>query len=143
MDIATILTQPGRDWYRVPGAAEAQVQRLVSLAPVRLPGALLDLLRFSDGGEGELALPPGRFVLDPVEEIIRSLLDPGDRESYPGFVFVGGNGGLERIALDCRAGAEPWPVVMVDPVAGPGSAEPVAPGFEAFANAIGLEFTGD
>lgn len=143
MDFAGILTQPDRRWTSVPGAPEERVRRLASLAPVRLPGALLDLLRFSDGGEGELALPPYWFVMDSVSAIVHSLLDPSEREQYAGFVFFGGNGGLERLALDCRSGTEPWPVVMIDPIAGPESAEPVAPRFEVFAAAIGLEHRGE
>jgi hypothetical protein len=117
---------------------------------VRLPDELLDLLRFSDGGEGELALAPCWFVLapcwfvlDPVAEIIRSLRTPVEQAEYPGFVFFGGNGGLERIALDARDGSEPWPVVMIDPIAGAGSAERIAPDMEHFVNAIGLEHPQD
>ena len=138
MNIAAILSEPGRDWDSVPGAAEDQVQRLAAESPVRLPDELLDLLRHSDGGEGDLALAPLCFILDGVEEIIRSLRDPYDREHFAGFVFFGGNGGLERIALDCRAGTPPWPVVMIDPIEGPGSAEVIAPSFAVFLNAVGL-----
>jgi hypothetical protein len=138
MDISLLLNQPGRNWQTVPGAGEGEIQRLASLAPVRLPAELLALLRSSNGGEGELALPPGWFVLDPVEEIIRCLGEPQEREQFPGFVFFGGNGGLERIALDCREGTEPWPVMMIDPIAGPESSERIAPSFHAFVQAIGL-----
>lgn len=138
MNIAAILSEAGRNWDSAPGAAEDQVQRLAALSPVRLPDELLDLLRLSDGGEGDLALPPQCFILDGVEETIRSLQDPHDREHFAGFVFFGGNGGLERIALDCREGTPPWPVVMIDPIAGPGSAEVIAPSFAVFFNAVGL-----
>jgi hypothetical protein len=143
MNIATLLAQPGRSWDAVPGAAEDAIRRLVSLSPVRLPDELLDLLRFSDGGEGELALAPCWFVLDSVAEIVRGLQDPVEREEYPGFVFFGGNGGLERIALDAREGAEPWPVVMIDPIAGAGSAERIASSMADFVDAIGLVLPDD
>jgi hypothetical protein len=75
-----------------------------------------------------------------VEDTIRSLQDPHDREHFAGFVFFGGNGGLERIALDCRQGTPPWPVVMIDPIAGPGSAQVIAPSFAVFLNAVGLPY---
>jgi hypothetical protein len=140
MNIAAILGEAGRDWVSVPGAAEEQIQRLVALSPVRLPDELLDLLRLSDGGEGDLALAPRCFILDGVEEALRSLQDPHDREHFAGFVFFGGNGGLERIALDCREGTPPWPVVMIDPIAGPGSAEVIAPSFAVFLSAVGLPY---
>lgn len=138
MDVAATLTHPGRTWHAVPGAAEAQVQRLAALVAVPLPAELLDLLRFSNGGEGELALPPYWFVLDPVEEIIRALWEPLDPAQYRGFVFVGGSGGMELIALDCRRGVEPWPVVSIDPIAGLESATPVAPDFRSFVAALGV-----
>jgi hypothetical protein len=57
------------------------------------------VLRVSNGGDGDLALPPLMFVPDSLEDIID-------------VIFFGGDGGLERIALDCRAGLEPWPIVM-------------------------------
>jgi hypothetical protein len=53
------------------------------------------------------------------------------------FVF-GGNGGGEYLAFDMRDGA-PWPVVTIDMVVGPASAEIVAPSFDAFIPLIGIE----
>jgi len=77
--------------------------------------------------------------LDPAEEILASFSDPILQDTFPGFVFVGGNGGLERIAIDCRGKSPPFPIVMVDPVAGPESAQSIAPDAETFVAAIGSE----
>ena len=64
LQIADILAQPGRAWTRRPDAIEAEVERLATAAPYSLPAPILGLLRYSNGGEGELALSPRLFVLD-------------------------------------------------------------------------------
>jgi hypothetical protein len=138
MDVAATLSHPGRTWHAAPAASEAQIRELAARAPAPLPRELLDLLRFSNGGEGELGFAPYWFVLDPVEEIIRALWEPLDPAQYEGFVFVGGSGGMELIALDCRGSAEPWPVVSIDPIAGLESAARIAPDFRSFVEALGL-----
>ena len=140
MDIAAILGEPDRVWYRWVGATDQQIQFLLSKAPAALPDELIALLRFSNGGEGDLALPPLLFALDSVEQIVEGMQDPFYKQMFPGFLFFGGNGGLEKIALDLRAGTPPWPVVMIDPIAGPESAEVIAANFATFVTAIGHEY---
>lgn len=139
MDVRTLLTQRDRRWNSAPGASEQQIARLVASSPVPMPDAFLEFFRFSNGGEGDLALPPLIFVLDDVDTVIGGLHDPFLAENFPGFLFFGGNGGLERIALDLRGGNPPWPIVMIDPIAGPSSAEQIAPDMRTFLHAVGLE----
>ena len=105
-----------------------------------MPPLLIELLRFSNGGEGDLALPPRLFVLDSVAEIVDGFHNRFLTEEFPGLVFFGGNGGLERLALDLRSAVPPFPVVMIDPIAGLESAEQIAPDFLVFVAAIGLEY---
>jgi hypothetical protein len=136
--VERLVADAGRNWARQPGASDGDLARLVASAPWPVPDGLVDLLRYSNGGEGDLALAPGWFVLDSVDVIAGSFDDAHLEEQFDGFLFFGGNGGLERIALDCR-GEAPFPVVMIDPIAGPGSAETVAPDIESFIAAIGLE----
>lgn len=138
--VEQILSEPGRRWSRQPGADARDLDRLVAASPCPLPRALLELLRYSNGGEGELALAPRLFMLDRVDEILAGLHDPFLTENFVGFVFFGGNGGLERIALDCRRSVPPFPVVMIDPIAGPESAEQIAPEATSFVSAIGLTY---
>lgn len=140
MDIAATLSQEGRYWNREEGATEEQIQLLNSISSVALPRELIQLLSFSNGGEGDLALPPLLFMLDPVSEIVGGLQDEYLQDRFAGFIFFGGNGGLERLALDIRSGSPPWPVVMIDPIAGPASAEEIAVDFASFIDAIGHEF---
>jgi hypothetical protein len=139
MSIRDLLTQADRRWEPEPGADESTIQRLCTASPAPLPEAFLDLLRFSNGGEGDLALPPLLFMLDAVDEIVKSLNDSFLVEEFPGFLFFGGNGGLERIAFDLRGGSPPWPIMMIDPIAGPESARVIAPSIESFIQAIGRE----
>ena len=50
-------------------------------------------------------------------------------------------GGVEYLAFDLRVGP-PWPVVMIDKVAGPETTEQIAPDMATFIQAIGLEADG-
>jgi SMI1/KNR4 family protein SUKH-1 len=138
--VERILREPTRRWIRQPGASAEEIDRLLAATPCPLPQALVDLLRLSNGGEGDLALPPRFFMLDSVSEIIEGFRDAFLNEEFPGFLFFGGNGGIERIALDVRAGTPVFPVVMIDPIAGSDSAEEIAPDFSTFVTAIGLEY---
>jgi hypothetical protein len=62
-------------------------------------------------------------------------------EQFPSFMLFGSNGGVEYLAFDLRVGP-PWPVVMIDAVAGPETAEQIAPDMATFIQAIGLEADG-
>ncbi|MFO0913560.1 MAG: SMI1/KNR4 family protein [Pirellulales bacterium] len=140
MDVRRILTAPDRNWHSVPGASADDLARLEKASPLPIPEPLLDLLRQTNGGEGDLALPPLLFVLDTVDDIIDGLNDAFLKEEFPQFLFFGGNSGLERIAFDLRKDTQPLPIVMIDPIAGPESAETIAPDIETFIAAIGVEF---
>jgi len=62
-------------------------------------------LQVTNGGEGARGLAPRLLVLDSVDDIITGLGDAFLRAQFSGFFSFGGNGGLERIALDCRGRA--------------------------------------
>ena len=140
VDVDKILSAPKRVWAARPGASAEELDALIAAIPCPVSPLLIALLRFSNGGEGDLALPPRFFVLDSVAEILDSLNDRFLTEQFPGFVFFGGNGGLERFALDLNSAVPPFPVVMIDPIAGPESAMQIAPDFSVFVEAIGLEY---
>lgn len=127
-----------REWYRVPGAAQDLIDCLRSTTPVELPSGYYELLRFSNGGEGPLAVQPFYFQLDPAEYMLETIRNGTHEEFFPGFLMFGSNGGGEFVAFDLR-GSSPWPVVYIDMVAGPESVELVAPDFDGFVELIGLE----
>lgn len=137
--VSETLNQPNKNWRGLAQATEIQIVKLISACKIDLPNELLDLLRFSNGGEGLIALPPLIFSLDTVDEIIDSINKPFYQEEFAGFFFFGGNGGLELIALDLRK-PKPFPVVMIDPIAGQESVIEIAVNITEFIKAIGFEY---
>ncbi|HEY0311582.1 MAG TPA: SMI1/KNR4 family protein [Allosphingosinicella sp.] len=129
----------GRDWYRLDGASAQTVAALRSAAPDELPETYLQLLSVSNGGEGPLPVSPFNLCLDSAEEVMARLASGNYGQSdLDGFLIFGGNGGGEYLAFDVRQG-EQWPVVTIDMVAGPSSAEIVAPDFERFLDLIDVD----
>lgn len=126
------------NWHSLPPAPETEIEELKNSVKIELPQEFLDLLRFSNGGEGNIALPPLIFKLDAIQEIINLQNDEFYREEFPDCFFFGGNGGLEIIAFDLRK--KPYSVVMIDPISGEESAIEIAPNITEFIKAIGLEY---
>jgi hypothetical protein len=143
MSVRHVLSQPKREWQAEAPASEVEIALLESRARANLPAEYLELLRFSNGGEGPLALPPLWFQLYAVKDCI-DLCHANQHvlENFPTFMFFGSNGGLESIAFDLRVGP-PWPIVMIDQIAGPESAKKIAPNMATFIEAIGLEAEGE
>ena len=135
--IAETLGARGEAWLGAPGIAEEQLQELVRKFP-ELPAEYLELLRVNNGGEGELNLPPRWFQLYDAQTVME-IASMEITELHPGFIFFGSNGGLETIAFNIR-GTAPWPVVMLDTVAGPDSAVQIAQSVGEFIQAIGVAF---
>lgn len=125
-----------RDWSAAPAADAEVLERLRQISPVELPASYLNLLAFSDGGEGPLPASPYTLCLDPAAEVIEAIRT--GRTGSDGFLTFGGNGGGESIAFDIR-GHEPWPVVAIDMVGGSGTADTLAADFDAFSEMIGRE----
>lgn len=125
---------------RRPPASDTAIDRISQIAPEPLPDEFFELLRFSNGGEGPLNLPPLYFMSYEAEFICELHLDPNYCEIWPGMFQFGSNGGLEAIAFDIR-GSGPWPIVMFDPVAGIESSGVIATGIADFIQAIGFDDT--
>jgi hypothetical protein len=129
----------GRAWFAVSGAAADELSRLRAVAPHDLPERYVDLLAFSNGGEGPLPNQPYNLCLDPAGTVAETIEGENHGQAdLRGFLIIGGNGGGEYIAFDTRSGA-PWPIVTIDMVAGGGSAEIIAADFDTFYGCIGLE----
>ena len=123
------------------GASAQTISDLRAAAPKGLPASYVQLLSVSDGGEGPLPVNPFNLCLDPAQEVIARLANGNYAQSdLDGFLIFVGNGGGEYVAFDMRHGA-PWPVVTIDMVAGPASAEVVATDFDRFIDLIGVEPT--
>jgi hypothetical protein len=128
----------GRDWFRMEGASVQMIEALRAATPEMLPEAYLQLLSFSNGGEGPLPVNPFNLCLLTAEEVIEMLSTANyGQPNYDGFLVFGGNGGGEYLAFDMRAG-KPWAIVTMDMVAGSSSCEMVASNFEEFLDLIGV-----
>jgi hypothetical protein len=136
-----VLSLAGREWHAVDGASNGEIESLLAALPFEPPPEYIALLRLSNGGEGELALPPLWFQLFDVAFAIRLWQDRHHRSEYPNLFFFGSNGGLESIAFD-MSNNQPWPIVMVDCVAGVESAENIASNVGRFIAAVGMRSEG-
>jgi len=135
--VADTISASGREWRKVQGASEQDISELRKVLPFEPPAEYLDFLRFSNGGEGELALDPLWFQLFEVAFAIKLWQDRNYRNEYPDYFIFGSNGGLESIAFDMSQ-AEPWPIVAVDCIAGLDSANKIAENVHAFIQKVGL-----
>src|SRR4051794_23741397 len=101
MHVETAIEDGLEGWpIRVPPASPAVLRDLASASPIALPEEYLALLGFSNGGEGNLGVEPGWFVLWPAEEVLVSNREFGVPELLPGFFGFGSNGGGELLAFD-------------------------------------------
>jgi hypothetical protein len=102
-----------REWFSQPPASGEAVEAMRRLENVELPLAYLQLLAFSNGGEGPLPVQPWNFCLDPAEVASQNWREQTFAEFFPGFFVFGSNGAGELFAFDLRV-ANPWPVVALD-----------------------------
>ena len=135
--ISNILTDAGREWTPKAAAEESEISKLRQLAPFVLPAEYVELLRFCNGGYGELDAPPLRFQMDTIAETVEHNEMWRKEGQYASFWFIGSNGGLETIGIDLRSGP-PWPIVMIDCLAGEDSAEQIANDMAEFITKIGI-----
>lgn len=134
------MLPPGRSWFKYPGASPEALDALRSGAGVELPKEYLDLLAFSNGGEGPLPVSPYNFCLDSVEDALKYRAGKTYEEFSPGFFIFGSSGGGDYIAFDIRA-HKPWPVVAIDMtnINLRESVEFIANDFGSFLALVGLE----
>ncbi|MFN0077187.1 MAG: SMI1/KNR4 family protein [Prosthecobacter sp.] len=113
-------------------ASEAALRMLVDGSAFELPTAYIELLRRSNGCEGDLNIDPGYLVLWKVEEVHEFNRDYEVPKWAPGFMGFGSNGGGELIAFDFRSSGDPR--VSMIPMIGmePDAAIELAPNFETF-----------
>lgn len=134
--ISEVLQESGGAWDGNPPAAEDEIAELRELLPFELPEVYIELLRYSDGGQGELDAAPLYFVMDSIAESVVHNEMWRAEGLYTNFWFIGGNGGLETIGFDLRSGP-PWSLVTIDCIAGDKSAERVASDMADFVEKIG------
>jgi hypothetical protein len=108
-DLLRVLEDKPADWSREAPATEDTIQGLIRDTGIDFPEEYLNLLRYSNGGEGELGVDPLWFSIYPVEEVVE-LNRRYDIESYlPGYFAFGSNMGGEALLFDTKE-SKPWKV---------------------------------
>lgn len=136
--ISEILQDRGCDWTPEPPAAEEQIAALCARLPFELPAEYVELLRYCNGGDGPLDAPPLWFCMSSIADSVEHNQMWHAQGEFLTFWFIGGNGGLETIGFDLRAGP-PWPIIMMDCIAGEESAERIADDMASFILRIGRQ----
>lgn len=136
-EVFDILSGTNREWRKAGGATEKEIVFLRGALPFQPPGEYIEFLRYSNGGEGKLALEPLWFQLFEVDFAIQLWNDHRYRREYPNFFFFGSNGGLECIAFD-MSHSPPWPIVAVDCVSGIQSAVRISEDILSFIRRLGI-----
>ena len=84
----------GRDWFSVSGAAAEELSRLRAAVPDDLPERYLELLAFSNGGEGPLPSQPHNLCSDAAGTVAETIEGKNHGQAnLQGFLIIGGNGG--------------------------------------------------
>ena len=96
-----------------PGASREALDAMVAELGVALPEDYLDLLRFSNGAEGNLGSDDGSYIIFwPAEDIVISNREYGIREDYPELVVFGKNAATAAYAFDTSC--SPMRVIEAD-----------------------------
>ncbi len=131
---------PKTVWHPQPPAQPSAINNLLASSRLDLPANYLDLLNFSNGGEGELSVFPGWFSLWPAEEVVQLNEGYEVQKWLPGFFGFGSSGGGEMLAFDTRT-QQPWKIYSV-PFVGMAEEEAVlvAESFATFIKATDIVF---
>lgn len=126
----------GGAWFKVDGASDAAIFELQRMVGVPLLDEYIELLKYSNGGEGDLPPPFYGFCLDTAEQASDPEQLKISAECYPGLFVIGGDGGAQLYAFDMRGDA-PFPIVSFDGVDPFASMQRVADSFAALMFMIG------
>ena len=126
-------------WTCNSPANEAEIQKLVSYFGDNLPTDYLNLLRFCNGGEGDLASQPVLFFLWSASEAIEANKNYEISEFLPGYVMVGDDRANEMFGF--RVDAADTKVYMIPKIVmSEEDAIVVAETFAEFIETIGREY---
>lgn len=94
------MIPPGRDWEGAPGASDAALSELQASASGGLPAEYLELLAWSNGGEGPLPVQPFWLVLSSAEGALNEWTSGNFTDHFPNLFVFGTNGAGEAFAFN-------------------------------------------
>lgn len=116
MDARQVVTARIASWQtHASPATEEQIEALKKAAPFALPAEYVELLRVTNGGEGELSLDPGWFQIWPAQEVQAHNVGYKVCDFHPGFWGFGSSGGGVMFAFRHEAPVFGVPFDSIDP----------------------------
>lgn len=115
MSILDTLKDRSIAWRGNPPAEEKAIQTLLNQSRIDLPEDYLNVLRYSNGGDGTFGAEPEQamdFEIWPAEEVLQANRDLRAEELLPGFFMFGGDRANELLAFNTNE-LKPWKVYMV------------------------------
>ena len=88
-------------WTPKPPAGDVEINALQEAAPFSLPTKYVELLRFCNGGYGDLNCAPLLLEMDSIAQSVDTNAMWRIQGQFLDFWFIGGNGGMESIGLTC------------------------------------------
>jgi hypothetical protein len=100
-------------WKQELPAKTNEITKLIKQVKNNLPKEYIELLKFSNGGEGELQIEPGWFQLWKANEVINKNKVYEIDKYLPGYFGFGSSGGGELLAIKTTSSGKQKSVVMV------------------------------
>lgn len=130
--VPELIKDNSANWARAEPATELALQIMLGQIDLNLPIDYLDFLRCSNGGEGELPIPPYWFQIWAAEAVADANRDYNVTTNLPGYFAFGSSGGGELFLFDTRR--EPFRRIFTVPVIpmDENLAIEIAPDFQSF-----------
>ena len=144
MTISEVLKNPNLNLQRRnPPADEAALKEFLFNCRFTLPNDYVQLIRSTNGAEGELSISPGWFQLWPFEEILHLNQRYAVAEFHPGYFGFGSSGGGVMFAFKVDATESSTVFGVPFDSIDPDDIRIVAKDFLTFANAMGYPWRDD
>jgi hypothetical protein len=150
MDILDILKDETADWQRYPPISEEALDAFIRQTGLSFPGEYLTLLRYSNGGDGQLGAQPCWFIITPVEDLTErneeyhaqvQVYIPKEgyqiQEWLPGYFFVFGTNGDSDLLVFNTQEEQPWKVYYVPMIHSSEDIRQCTPDFRTFIELMG------
>ncbi|MFN8598642.1 MAG: SMI1/KNR4 family protein, partial [Anaerolineae bacterium] len=100
--VPELIKDNSANWARAEPATEQALQIMLGQIGLNLPIDYLDFLRCSNGGEGELPIPPYWFQIWAAEAVAEANRVYNVTTNLPSYFAFGSSGGGELFLFDTR-----------------------------------------